>query len=172
MPGIQVSVNRNNELGDVRVRGLPDVLTTVNGREVFTTTGRGFDLQDMPAEALAGIDVYKSQSPDLIEGGLAGVIDLRLNQPFNFSKPTVVASVRGNYGKRVETLDPQLGLLATHRFDTPIGEIGVLANGTFSQSSYRRDNTVLLALRSAAAAPLNTPGVLIPEHPADLPGGR
>src|SRR3546814_1341547 len=33
VPGVQVSTNRNNELGDVRVRGLPDVLTTVNGRE-------------------------------------------------------------------------------------------------------------------------------------------
>src|SRR3546814_10567026 len=39
VPGVQVSVNRNNELGDVRVRGLPDVLTTVNGREVFSTIG-------------------------------------------------------------------------------------------------------------------------------------
>lgn len=162
VPGIQVSVGRNNELGDVRVRGLPDVLTTVNGREVFTTTGRRLDLQDLPAEALAGVDVYKSQTPDLIEGGLAGVIDLRLNKPFNFRKPTVVASARGNYGKRTEKVDPQLGLLVTDRFDTPIGEIGVLANGTFSESSYRRDNTVLLALRSAAAAPLNTQGVLIP----------
>ena len=162
VPGIQVSVSRNNELGDVRVRGLPDVLTTVNGREVFTTTGRRLDLQDLPAEALAGVDVYKSQTPDLIEGGLAGVIDLRLNKPFNFNKPTVVASARGNYGKRTKMIDPQLGLLVTDRFDTPIGEIGVLANGTFSESSYRRDNTVLLALRSAATAPLNTPGVLIP----------
>jgi TonB-dependent receptor len=162
VPGIQVSVNRNNELGDVRVRGLPDVLTTVNGREVFTTTGRRLDLQDLPAEALAGVDVYKSQTPDLIEGGLAGVIDLRLNKPFSFNKPTVVASARGNYGKRTEKIDPQLGLLVTNRFDTPIGEIGVLANGTFSESSYRRDNTVLLALRSAATAPLNTPGTLIP----------
>src|SRR3546814_13189896 len=40
VPGVQVSTNRNNELGDVRVRGLPDVLPTVNGREVFTTPGR------------------------------------------------------------------------------------------------------------------------------------
>src|SRR3546814_10505257 len=47
VPGVQVSVNRNNELGDVRVRGLPDVLTTVNGREVFSTIGRNFDLQEI-----------------------------------------------------------------------------------------------------------------------------
>src|SRR3546814_1243608 len=68
VPGVQVSTNRNNELGDVRVRGLPDVLTTVNGREVFTTTGRSFDLQDMPAEALSRVNVYKSQTADITEG--------------------------------------------------------------------------------------------------------
>src|SRR3546814_7742920 len=80
VPGVQVSTNRNNELGDVRVRGLPDVLTTVNGREVFTTTGRNFDLQDMPAEALSRVNVYKSQTADITERGLAGVIDLELTQ--------------------------------------------------------------------------------------------
>lgn len=162
VPGIQVSVNRNNELGDVRVRGLPDILTTVNGREVFTTTGRRLDLQDLPAEALARVDVYKSQTPELIEGGLAGVIDLQLNKPFNFTKPTLVASGRANYGDRVDATDPQWGLLATDRYDTGIGEIGVLVNGTYSEGSYRRDNTVLFGLRSAAAGPLNTPGILIP----------
>src|SRR3546814_15256989 len=98
--GVQVSTNRNNELGDVRVRGLPDVLTTVNGREVFTTTGRSFDLQDMPAEALSRVNVYKSQTADITEGGLAGVIDLELNRPFNFTKPTFVVSGRANYGTR------------------------------------------------------------------------
>src|SRR3546814_10477115 len=70
--------------------GLPDVLTTVNGREVFSTIGRNFDLQDMPAEALSRVNVFKSQTADLTEGGLAGVIDLQLNRPFNFRDPTVV----------------------------------------------------------------------------------
>src|SRR3546814_2902777 len=68
---------------------LPDVLTTVNGREVFSTIGRNFDLQDMPAEALSRVNVFKSQTADLTEGGLAGVIDLQLNRPFNFGDPTV-----------------------------------------------------------------------------------
>jgi len=162
VPGIQVSVNRNNELGDVRVRGLPDILTTVNGREVFTTTGRRLDLQDLPAEALARVDVYKSQTPDLIEGGLAGVIDLRLNKPLSFTGPTAVISARGNYGARVDLIDPQFGLLLADRWTTGIGEIGALVNGTFSDTNYRRDNTVLLGLRSAAAGPLGTPGIAIP----------
>lgn len=169
VPGIQVSNNRNNELGDVRVRGLPDVLTTINGREVFTTTGRKFDLQDLPAEALARVDVYKSQSPDLIEGGLAGVIDLALNRPFNFKKPTVVLSARANYGKRVDKVSPQIGVLASDRWDTGIGEIGLLLNATWSRNDYRRDQTTLSGIRSALATPLNTPGLLVPNIMQNFP---
>jgi iron complex outermembrane receptor protein len=169
VPGIQVSVNRNNELGDVRVRGLPDVLTTVNGREVFSTTGRKFDLSELPAEALARVDVYKSQSPDLIEGGLAGVIDMALNRPFNFSKPTVVLSARGNYGLRADKASPQFGALATDRWNTGIGEIGVLLNGTWSRNDYERDQTILSGLRGSMATPLNTPGLLIPNIIQNFP---
>jgi iron complex outermembrane recepter protein len=169
VPGIQVSVSRTNELGDVRVRGLPDVLTTVDGREVFTTTGRRLDLQDVPAEALGRIDVFKSQTPDLIEGGLAGVIDLRLNKPFNFRKPTIVLTARGNYGLRSEKFSPQFGALATNRWDTGIGEIGVLVNGTWSRNDYQRDQTILSGLRSTAATPLNTAGYLIPNILQNFP---
>jgi iron complex outermembrane receptor protein len=169
VPGIQVSFNRNNELGDVRVRGLPDVLTTINGREVFSTTGRKFDLGDLPAEALARVDVYKSQSPDLIEGGLAGVIDMNLNKPFNFKKPTIVLSARGNYGKRADKLSPQVGGLATDRWDTGIGEIGLLVNATWSRNDYERDQTILSGIRSSAATPLNTPGLLIPNIIQNFP---
>src|SRR3546814_18497616 len=87
---------------DVCSSDLPDVLTTVNGREVFSTIGRNFDLQDMPAEALSRVNVFKSQTADLTEGGLAGVIDLQLNRPFNFRDPTVVLGGRANYGDRVD----------------------------------------------------------------------
>jgi TonB-dependent receptor len=162
VPGVQVSTNRNNELGDVRVRGLPDVLTTVNGREVFTTVGRNFDLQDMPAEALSRVNVFKSQTADLTEGGLAGVIDLQLNRPFNFKDPTVVLGGRANYGDRVDKINPQFSLLATDRWDTGIGEIGALINGTYSKSDYYRATTVLFQRRSTDTAPFNRPGYVIP----------
>lgn len=162
VPGVQVSTNRNNELGDVRVRGLPDVLTTVNGREVFSTVGRNFDLQDMPAEALSRVNVFKSQTADLTEGGLAGVIDLQLNRPFNFKDPTVVLGGRANYGDRVDKINPQFSLLATDRWDTGIGEIGALINGTYSKSDYYRATTVLFQRRSTNTAPFNTPGYVIP----------
>lgn len=169
VPGVLVSVNRNNELADVRVRGLPDILTTVDGREVFTTNDRNFNLQDMPAQALARIDVAKSQTANLIEGGLAGVIDLQLNKPFNFRDPTIVASVRGNYGRYDKDFGPQVGLLLTDRWDTGIGEIGLLVNGSFSRQGYTRTSTILVDRRSSLATPYNMPGLLIPNVMQDMP---
>ena len=94
VPGVQVTVGDNNEIVNPIVRGLPDVLTTLDGREIFTGTGRGFSYQDLPAEALAGADVYKSTSADLIEGGVAGQINLRLHKPFDFNGFTVAATGR------------------------------------------------------------------------------
>jgi TonB-dependent receptor len=169
VPGVLVSVNRNNELADVRIRGLPDILTTVNGREVFTTNDRSFNLQDMPAQALARIDVAKSQTADQIEGGLAGTIDLQLNKPFAFRKPTIVATARGNYGLYDKRFGPQLGLLATDRWDTGIGEIGVLLNGSYSKQGYTRSSTILVDRRSSQTTPYNTPGLLFPNVMQDMP---
>ena len=128
VPGIQVQNDRNNELSTVRIRGLTDIWTTVNGREVVTTTGRGFDLQDVPAEALARIDAFKSQTADQIEGGVAGALDLRLNRPFAFRDPTFVLTARQNYATIADASNPQLGALAAAKTDTSIGEIGALVN--------------------------------------------
>lgn len=169
VPGIQVQNDSNNELSGVRIRGLPDILTTVDGREVFTTTGRGFSLVDMPAEALARVEVFKSQTSDQIEGGVAGGIDLKLNKPFNFTRPALVGSARQTYASRVGKANPALSLLATDRFDTGIGEIGVLVNGTWSHAESMRTTAFMDMRRSSGVAPLNTPGYLIPQVIQNMP---
>lgn len=169
VPGIQVQNDRNNELSSVRIRGLTDILTTVNGREVVTTTGRGFDLQDVPAEALARIDAFKSQTPDQIEGGVAGALDLRLNRPFSFRKPTLVLTTRQNYATIIDKRNPQYGVLAAGRFDSPIGEIGGLINATYSNAENIRSVTNLGERRYSGVAPLNTPGLLIPQVLRNMP---
>ncbi|MGN6270292.1 MAG: TonB-dependent receptor [Sphingomonas sp.] len=169
VPGVQVSTDRDNELSNVKIRGLPDVSTTVDGREIFTTTGRSFDLKDLPAQALKRVDVFKSQTADQIEGGVAGAIDLRLNKPFDFHKPTVVFNARENYAARLKRGNPQFGALATDRFDTGIGEIGVLVNGTYSHAANERSNSNMGNRRSSAGNPIKTPGYLIPEVSRNMP---
>lgn len=169
VPGIQVQNDRNNELSSVRIRGLTDILTTVNGREVVTTTGRGFDLQDVPAEALARIDAFKSQTADQIEGGVAGTLDLRLNRPFSFRDPTLVLTARQNYATIADASNPQFGILAAGKTDSGIGEIGALVNLTYSRAENIRSVTNLGERRYSGGAPLNTPGYLVPQVLRNMP---
>src|SRR3546814_20824134 len=85
-------------------------------------------------------DVCSSDlTADLIEGGVAGAINLRLNKPFNFKEPTVVVTARGNYGLQTEELNPQFGALATDRWDTGIGELGALNSASWSDADQLRD---------------------------------
>ncbi len=98
MPGVQVARD-NGEVQTVLVRGLPNLATTMNGHEIFTGTGRGVALQDIPAELVAGVDVYKTNAPDQLEGGIAGLIDIRLRKPFDFGGLKVAGGGRGIFGK-------------------------------------------------------------------------
>ncbi len=135
VPGVQVGRN-NGEVSSVVIRGLPNIEDTVNGYEVFTGTGRGVALQDIPAELVAGLDVYKSVSPDMVEGGVAGVIDIRLRRPFDFPGLTFAANARGIRETQAEKYSYNVSGLASDRWKTSIGEIGALVDVSYSRTRY------------------------------------
>src|SRR4029079_10718598 len=64
------------------------VLGLVNGREVASSEpSRNVRWEIYPSEVVSGADVYKSQSADLVAGGVAGTIDIKTIRPFNYSGP-------------------------------------------------------------------------------------
>ncbi len=133
-----VQVNRSNdEANGVLIRGLPDITTTFNGREIFTAENRGVALQDFPAGALAALEVYKSGTADLIEPGLAGLVNVRSRRPFDFKGFEIAGGIRGNYNDQSGKLDPVGNILITDRWDTGIGEIGALVNFAITRTRYR-----------------------------------
>src|SRR3546814_12957229 len=68
-----VTVTRGGgESAGVTVRGLPDLTTTYNGRQIFTAAGPSVQIQDFPAGTLAAPEVYKSGHAKHAEGGTAG----------------------------------------------------------------------------------------------------
>ena len=78
------------------VRGLGPrlVLGLVNGREVASSEpSRNVRWEIYPSEVVSGADVYKSQSADLVAGGVAGTIDIKTIRPFDYSGPK--AMLRG-----------------------------------------------------------------------------
>jgi iron complex outermembrane recepter protein len=162
VPGVQVTVGDNNEIVNPIVRGLPDILTTLDGREIFTGVGRGFSYQDLPAEALAGADVYKSTSADLIEGGVAGQINLRLHKPFDFSGFKVAANARAMFTRNTEKANPVLGLLVSDRFETGLGEMGLLADVSYAHNQFNRPIAFNCDFRSGSRGPAGAAGVIAP----------
>ncbi|HYP16898.1 MAG TPA: TonB-dependent receptor, partial [Opitutus sp.] len=135
VPGIQVGRNIG-EISTVVIRGLPNLATTLNGNEIFTGTGRGINLQDLPAELISSIDVYKSSSATQLEGGIAGLIDIRLRRPFDSNKPQYAASVRGIYGENADKTGYVGSVLLSNRWNAGTGEVGVLYAGSYQQRYY------------------------------------
>jgi len=154
--GVQVTDRSGGEANTISIRGLPDVLTTLNGRVIFTTDARQFALADIPATLISRIDVYKTRAADQIETGLAGQIDVFTHRPFDFKEGlTASAYVRGIYNEQADTVSPYLSGLISDRWSTGIGDIGLSVTGSFSRNLYR-DQSV-------------TPGALVPFATATNP---
>lgn len=138
--GVQIARDRGEGAG-VAIRGLTQMETTLNGREVFTAgLGRNLDFADIPAEMVSSINVYKTSSADHIEGGVGGTIDLRTRHPFDFSSRKIVGSARLIHGDLVNESKPQFSVLASDRWKTAgSGEFGALVTLSRQKRAWRED---------------------------------
>ncbi len=136
IPGVQVDRARGEAAGQVLVRGLPDLTTTYNGREIFTAETRSVALGDFPSGGISALEVYKSTTPDQIEGGIAGLIDVRSQRPFNFEGFSIAAATTGTYANRAGSFDPNGNILVTNRWQTGAGELGALVNFSYNRLNY------------------------------------
>ena len=125
--GVQVTRNNDQVVG-VNIRGLPNVITTLNGDEIFTTTGRTYSFQNMPAEVLSGLNVFKTASADQIEGGIAGLVDVKMHRPFDFDGFELAGSLSGSFATIVDKVNPNGNLLISDRWHTSAGDFGALLN--------------------------------------------
>lgn len=124
----------------VMIRGLTFVRGELNGRDVFSANGgRGISFEEVPSELMAGVDVYKNPSAEIIEGGLGGTVNLRTRKPFDEAGRKVAGSVDYNYGDKAKDGKPSASFLFSDRWQTGIGEIGFLANLSYSELSTRSD---------------------------------
>ena len=137
--GVQITRDRG-EASVAAVRGLVQVETTLNGREIFTAGfGRAFDYADLPSEMLAGIDVYKSSQAGRLEGGLGGTVDLRTRRPFDFRGHTLALTARHLHGDLVDKGAGQFSLLYGNRSAVGAGEVAALVNVVLQDRAWRED---------------------------------
>lgn len=170
--GVQMTRDRG-EASVVSVRGLVQIETTLNGRELFTAGfGRALDYADLPSDMLAGIDVYKSSAASRIEGGLGGTVDLRTRHPFDFREPTLALTARYLHGDLVGRGAGQFSLLYGGRAAAGTGEAALLVNLMLQDRDYREDqkgtsSPMLCSARATSGCRLD----LQPGEDTVVPGG-
>jgi TonB-dependent receptor len=134
--GVQIERERGEGSG-LKIRGMADVQTTLNGAPNNTGVGRSASLNDIPAELLKSVQVYKNRTADQVEGGIAGTVNVDLRRPFDLPKKwTFAGSIRNVYADVGGTESPYASALVSKRWDTPIGEIGFLANLSYQKNNY------------------------------------
>jgi len=148
----------------VQVRGLSWVRGELNGRDSFSAkAGRTLSFEDVPPELMAGVDVYKNPSADLIEGGVGGTVNLRTRMPFDSKKSILAYSLDSSWGDLARKWEPSGSILYSNRWDTNIGELGFLIDLSDSKLSSRTD--------TMSVDPYNVRTNLVPGKTVYVPGG-
>jgi TonB-dependent receptor len=162
IPGIQIT-RSYGEGSDIAVRGLTQVRSELNGRDIFSASGgRGLSYEEVGSDLLAGVDVYKNPSAELIEGGLSGTINLRTRMPFDAAGQIISASGSSTYYDLMDKGGQSLSGLYSNRWNTGIGEIGFLANVSWQTTSFREDNVVVEPFYQHGPNPDGLPGIQTP----------
>ena len=126
------------EADRVLLRGLDNTYytTTYNGREIFTAETRSVALQDFPSGAIAALEAFKTSTANLIEPGIAGLVNVRSRRPFDFKGFEVAGSVWGLHPRQAGGWTPNGNILITDRWRVGDGEMGALINFSYTRLHY------------------------------------
>lgn len=149
VPG--VSINRfagsndpdhfSGEGSGVVVRGLTYVRSEFNGRDTFSpgVSGQAINFQDVPADMLGSVEVWKNTTAEMIEGGLSGTVNMNLRRPFDnkgffagFSAEAVRTDMRKKWS-------PVFTGVLSNTWDTGAGRFGILGAISYSELFSRAD---------------------------------
>jgi iron complex outermembrane receptor protein len=169
VPGVAISSASASEGGfdendRVSLRGTNPSLTQtlINGHGIGSgdwfvlnqtgTVGRSVSYSLLPSELVKQVVVRKSAQADLVEGGVAGAVDIQTRKPLEFRQAlTLEASVGAVYADLPRKTDPQLSALINWKGET----VGVMAQVFSQKRSLRRDGIETLGYsRISATSPI------------------
>ena len=154
----------------VVVRGLNFVRSEFNGRTAFAAGvgGQALNFADVPAELLGSVIISKNATADMIEGGLAGTVNLNTRKPFDNNGFKMAFSAEANYGDFAKEWTPTISGLISNTWDTEVGRFGVLVSGAYSQIKSRADGLQVAnyQIRDGSSVPVaNTANRFICRNP-------
>jgi iron complex outermembrane recepter protein len=170
LPGVDTSSSTAGEGAfaendRISLRGTPNSLTqtTINGHFVssgdwfiedqYETVGRSVSYDLLPSQIVGQTVVNLSQDASMIEGGVAGSVDIQTRHPLDF-KPGLSGYANGGaeYSDLPSKVDPQGGLMVSWNN----GSFGWLAMGFYEKQDLRRDAQEELGYASVSGGPTGT----------------
>jgi iron complex outermembrane receptor protein len=187
VPGVTTSAAGANEGGfdendRVSMRGTNPSLTQtlINGHNIAAgdwfvldqtgTVGRSVSYTLLPSEIVSSVVVEKSSSASLIEGGVAGSVDIITRKPLDFSKPfTLEASAGAVYADLPSKADPQVSALGAFKNDA--ANFGVMLQLFSEKRHLRRDGIEVLGydtIKPGSALALSNPDLSGVQYPHEM----
>lgn len=125
----------------VTVRGLTFVRSEFNGRTAFAAGvgGQALNFADVPSELLGSVIINKNSTAELIEGGLAGTVNLNTRKPFDRKGFNIAFGAEANYGDMRKEWTPTFSGLISNTWDGDWGRFGILVSGAYSQIKSQSD---------------------------------
>jgi TonB-dependent receptor len=128
----------------VIVRGLPFVRSELNGRDIFSATGGTvLSFNDVSPELLGRVEVFKNLTADMVEGGIAGTVNLVTRKPLDRRGTHIAGTIEGNYGDLAEEWSPGVSFNGSTTFETGAGSFGVQFGYANSELVSRTDASQL-----------------------------
>jgi TonB-dependent receptor len=131
IPGINISREITGEGLNVAIRGLNTNFTRVllnNAPVAIAAAGqdaqnqnREVDLDMFPSELFSQLTVSKSPSADLIEGGAAGTINMRMARPFDREGSRLAYSIQGMDNSKADDLGARGSLVWSNTWGDTFG---------------------------------------------------
>jgi TonB-dependent receptor len=106
LPGVNATRDRGND-SQVNIRGLGPrlVLGLANGEEIASSEpDQDIRWEIFPSEIVSAVQVFKTQSADIISGGIAGVVNIKTIEPLNYSGPSFIIRVGPTYNEEANDL--------------------------------------------------------------------
>ncbi|HTY50370.1 MAG TPA: TonB-dependent receptor [Steroidobacteraceae bacterium] len=178
LPGIDTASAAGGEGGfdendRVAIRGTSPSLTqtTINGHAVasgdwfitdqYSLVGRSVSYTLLPSETVSSVVVYKTQTADMTEGGVAGDVNLQTIKPLDLKKDfTAEAFLGGEYGDLAGKASPQGNALLAWKNDG--GSFGVLAQGFYEERKIQRDGQEFLGYNTIPGTITKSAGATVP----------
>ncbi len=143
----------------ISIRGTsPELnLTLMDGHNMATgdwfvldqaSGGRSFNYGMLPSEVVGTIEVIKSSSANLPEGGIGGTVDVHVRKPLDLPSGTFAASAQAMYATLAGKTEPNVSGMYSWKNDSHT--LGILVGAFYEKRDFRRDGQEILGYTDQA----------------------